>query len=87
MEESSAAFHYSAGMSSMIYILTVLVCITLSFLALQQIRLDLFLKNPRSGYAKLLLIFVSIALGYQVAEFLIAYAEWTGMLKGLFTGA
>jgi uncharacterized integral membrane protein (TIGR02327 family) len=77
------SFYQSMGITGMTYILIVLVCITLSWLSLQQLKLETFLKNPKSMPSKLLLILLSIALGYQVASFLIAYFEWTGMLKGL----
>lgn len=78
------AFFTSLGITGMTYIVVVLVCIAFSWWGLQQLRLDVFLKNPKSTPAKILLIFLSVALGYQVASFLIAYFEWTGMMKGLF---
>lgn len=78
------AFFSNLGITGMTYIFVVLVCIACAWWGLQQIRLDVFLKNPKSTPAKILLIFLSIALGYQVASFLIAYFEWTGMMKGLF---
>ncbi|WP_438447477.1 DUF1146 domain-containing protein [Gorillibacterium sp. sgz5001074] len=84
MGVSGSTYQYSMGFTGMAYIVTVLVCIAFAWLGLQQLRLEVFLKNPKGPYAKLLLIFASVALGYQVASFLIAYVEWTGMLKGLF---
>lgn len=84
MNETGGALQYSLGFTGLAYIVIVLLCIVLAWLGLQQLRLEVFLKNPRNPYAKILLIFASIALGYQVASFLIAYFEWTGMLKGLF---
>lgn len=70
-----------AGVS---YVLVVLVCITLSWMGLQQLRLDVFLKNPKSPFAKILLIFLSIVLGYQVTSFLFQYFQMTSMLRGMF---
>lgn len=84
MYDTGSAFQFNLGLTGMAYIVTVLICIALAWMGLQQLRLDVFLKNPRGPYAKLLLIFASIALGYEVASFLMAYVEWTGMLKGLF---
>jgi uncharacterized integral membrane protein (TIGR02327 family) len=78
------AFFTSLGITGITNIVVVLVCIACSWWGLQQLRLDVFLKNPKSTSAKILLIFLSVALGYQVASFLIAYFEWTGMMKGLF---
>lgn len=82
--ETGASFQFTLGLTGMMYIIVALVCITLAWMGLQQLRLEVFLKNPKGPYAKVLLIFASIALGYEVASFLIAYVEWTGMLKGLF---
>ena len=76
------AFFTSLGITGITNIVVVLVCIACSWWGLQQLRLDVFLKNPKSTPAKILLIFLSVALGYQVASFLIAYFEWTGMMKG-----
>jgi uncharacterized integral membrane protein (TIGR02327 family) len=67
--------------SSLGYIFLVLVCITLSWWALQQFRFDLLLKNPRSAPSKILQIFLSIALGYEVAKFIIDYFNWSSLLK------
>lgn len=54
-------------------------CIALAFWALQAFRFDLFLKNPRSGQAKTLMILLSVVLGYGTAEFLMVYGSWAFM--------
>lgn len=66
------------------YVLVLLVCIVLSWWGLQQLRLEVFLKNPKSTPAKILLIFLSVALGHQVTSFLYDYLQWTGVLTGTF---
>lgn len=83
---TDSSFYYTLGFTGMIYIVLTLVCIALAWIGLQQLRLEVFLKNPKSTPAKILLIFASIALGYEVASFLMAYFGWTGMLKGMFGG-
>lgn len=75
---------FTFAISGIIYILIVLICIALSWWGLQQFRFDLFVKNPRSIQSKLLQIFLSLALGYQVARFIIDYFNWSAMIKGLF---
>lgn len=80
--DSSFSNYY--GSAGLVYILVVLICITFSWWGLQQLRLEVFLKNPRSAPAKVLLIFLSVVLGYQVAGFLFSYFTWAGMLKELF---
>lgn len=76
-------YYNNLGTAGLTYILIALVCIVLAWWGLQQLKLEAFLKNPRSMPAKLLLIFASVALGYQVAQFLFAYSQWTTMLRGL----
>jgi uncharacterized integral membrane protein (TIGR02327 family) len=62
----------------------VLLCIGLSWWALQQFRFDLFVKQPRSAPAKMLQVLLSIALGYQIARFVLDYYNWSTLLKGMF---
>lgn len=85
-QETGSSFYFSLGLTGMTYIFITLVCIACAWWGIQQLRLDVFMKNPRSTPARLLQVFASVALGYQVASFLIAYFEWTGMLKGMFGG-
>lgn len=82
--ESAGALNYSFAVSSLGYIVLTLCAIGVSWWALQQLRLDLFVKNPKSPQVKVLQIFLSIALGYEVSRFLIDYFNWSAMLKGLF---
>lgn len=82
--DSSDPLNYSFAMSSLGYIILTLCAIGLSWWALQQVRLDLFVKNPKSAQVKVLQIFLSIALGYEVSRFLIDYFNWSALLKGLF---
>ncbi|RKN78847.1 DUF1146 family protein [Paenibacillus ginsengarvi] len=75
---------YSMGMTGLLSILVALVCIAVSWWALQQFRFDLFLKQPKSPAAKMLQVLLSIALGYQVARFVLEYFNWSQLLKGMF---
>ncbi|WP_127581132.1 DUF1146 family protein [Paenibacillus koleovorans] len=74
----------SLALSGLAYICIVLIAIFGSWWALQQFRFDLFVRNPRSAPAKVLQVLLSIALGYQVARFIIDYFNWTQLLQGLF---
>jgi uncharacterized integral membrane protein (TIGR02327 family) len=72
------------AISSLIYICIVVICIGFSWWALQQFRFDLFLKQPKSSPAMALQILLSIALGSEVARFIIDYFNWSTLLKGMF---
>lgn len=69
---------------SLIYIGIYLLFIVLSWWALQEFRIDLFLKRPRSTPAKLLQILLSIALGQLVASFFMQYLNLSVGLKLMF---
>jgi uncharacterized integral membrane protein (TIGR02327 family) len=71
------------GMSGMINILISIVCIWCAWWALQNFRIDVFLRQPKSPQAKLLMIFLSIVIGYTVARFVIDYLSWSMMIKYL----
>lgn len=72
------------AMTGMASIAVVVLCIGISWWALQQFRFDLFLKQPRSAPAKLLQVLVSVALGYEIARFLLDYFNWSRLLTGMF---
>ncbi|MDF2958999.1 MAG: hypothetical protein K0S39_734 [Paenibacillus sp.] len=74
----------SMGMNGLMNIVIVLICIGCSWWALQEIHLDKIMKRPRSVQSKLLQILLSIALGYQVARFVIDYFHWSTWLPGMF---
>ncbi|CAG7634289.1 hypothetical protein PAESOLCIP111_03552 [Paenibacillus solanacearum] len=74
----------SMGMSGLLNIVIVLVFIGFSWWVLQELKLDALFKRPRSAQAKLLQVFLSVALGYQLARFVIDYLSWSTWLKGMF---
>lgn len=80
----SDVMDYSLGMTSLLSIMVALVCIGCSWWALQQFRFDLFLKQPKSAPAKMLQVLLSIALGYEIARFILDYFQWSRLLKGIF---
>ncbi|MED4600732.1 DUF1146 family protein [Paenibacillus validus] len=74
----------SIGMKGMLNIVLVLVLIGVSWWSLQELKLDSLFKRPRSMQAKLLQILLSVALGYQVAQFVIDYLAWSTWFSGIF---
>jgi uncharacterized integral membrane protein (TIGR02327 family) len=79
------ATNYTFALGSLGYIILALLCIALAWWALQQFRFELFLKNPKGPQSKVLQVFLSIALGYEVARFMIDYFNWSALLKGMFS--
>lgn len=77
-------FNASLGLAGLINIVVVILCIGLAWWGLQELRFDMLLRRPKGAAAKLLQIFLSIALGYQVARFVIEYFHWSSWLNEMF---
>lgn len=74
----------SMGMNGIINIFITLICIACSWWALQELNLDKMMKRPKSMQSKMLQIFLSVGLGYQLARFFIDYFNWSTWLSGIF---
>jgi len=73
----------SMGLNGLLNIFIVLLCIAVSWWALQELQLEKMLKKPKSVQSKVLQILLSVALGYQIAKFFIDYFLWSSLLKGM----
>lgn len=74
----------AASYMSVVHIALYLICIAISWWALQELRFDLFLKRPKSTAAKVLQILSAVALGHLVASFLLHYLGLAMGLNGIF---
>ncbi|MEK4360423.1 DUF1146 family protein [Paenibacillus sp. FSL M7-1455] len=74
----------SLGVTGLISMIVSLVCIGLSWWALQNLKLDLFIRFPKSPQGKLLHLLLAIILGHFVAKFLLDYLNWSQMIKYMF---
>ncbi|ALS24512.1 MULTISPECIES: DUF1146 family protein [Paenibacillus] len=72
------------GLKGLLNIVVVLVFIAVSWWALQELKLESIFKRPKTAQAKLLQILLSVALGYQIARFIIDYLEWSTWFSGMF---
>ncbi|MDQ0339435.1 putative integral membrane protein (TIGR02327 family) [Caldalkalibacillus uzonensis] len=72
------------GVQALINMILTLALITVSWWALQCIKLDLFVRDINGPQAKILQVAVAIALGYLLASFFIDYMQWTNWLRYLF---
>jgi len=71
------------ALTGLLTIILSVVCIGLSWWALQSFRFDLFVKRPDSAQAKLLQIFLSIVIGHGVSVFFMEYLASSLLLKDL----
>lgn len=74
----------AAGSSSLVSMIVSLLCVVLSWWALQNLKLDLFIRYPKSPQGRLLHLLLAVVLGHFVAGFFLDYLSWSGMLRYLF---
>lgn len=80
----SADLTNAVGSSSLVSMIVSLLCVVLSWWALQNLKLDLVIRYPKSPQGRLLHLLLAIVLGHFVAGFLLDYLSWSGMLRYLF---
>lgn len=62
-----------------------IIFIGLSWWALQSLRFEKILKRPNGAQAKLLQIFLSIVIGYELSRFFLDYLGWSMVFGNLFS--
>ncbi len=72
------------GYSGLLGIVVIIVCIALTWWALQIFRFDLFTHNPNSPQAKTLQVILSIVIGYLLASFFLDFLNWSLNIVNLF---
>lgn len=68
------------GVSALINLCISLVCIVFAWRVLWNVKLEKWLRVPNPSQARALLILLSIAIGHQVARFLIDYLDWSRLI-------
>lgn len=66
-------------------IILTIVFIGLSWWALQSLRFEKIVKNPNGAQAKLLQIFLSIVVGYEISHFFLDYLGWSLTFGNIFS--
>ncbi|AIQ20931.1 MULTISPECIES: DUF1146 family protein [Paenibacillus] len=72
------------GTSGLVSMIVSLLCVVLSWWALQNLKLDLVIRYPKSPQGRLLHLLLAIVLGHFVAGFLLDYLGWSGLLRNVF---
>ena len=62
-----------------------IVFIGLAWWALQSFRFEKIVKRPSGAQAKLLQIFLSIVIGYEVSRFFLDYLGWSLAFGNMFS--
>ena len=71
------------GVDAMIRIVSHLLFIYATFWTLQSIRLDQFFKMHYNRQVRLIVVFISIAIGFTVSSF---FLEFLALCRNLFFG-
>jgi uncharacterized integral membrane protein (TIGR02327 family) len=69
------------AMSGLFHIVITLFSIYFAWILVQQVKWDVFLKQPSSRQAKLVQVVLSIIIGHAFAGFILDYFNWSQMLK------
>lgn len=72
------------GTSGLISMIVSLLCVAISWWALQNLKLDLVIRYPKSPQGRLLHLLLAIVLGHFVAGFLLDYLGWTAQIRHMF---
>ncbi|WP_229724936.1 DUF1146 family protein [Paenibacillus abyssi] len=68
-------------MNGLMSIVVTLLSITFAWYVIQEIKLDAFVKRPRSRQARMLQVLLAIVLGHGFASFILDYLQWSSMLR------
>ncbi|KWX77904.1 DUF1146 family protein [Paenibacillus jilunlii] len=74
----------SIGTSGLVSMIVSLFCVAISWWALQNLKLDLIIRYPKSPQGRLLHLLLAIVLGHFVAGFLLDYLGWSGQIRNMF---
>jgi len=83
-DELTRQIGQTTGMSSMVSMTVSLICIAFAWWALQSVKFDLWIRNPKSPQGRLLHLFLAVVLGRLVAGFLLDYISWSQLLRYMF---
>lgn len=75
---------WQVGVHGLISIIVYLVCIALAFQSVKNIRVEKFMHTERVFEVQIFLLFVAIALGFIVGQFIIALIDASMSLSNFF---
>lgn len=79
-----ANLNYLFGVQAVLYLFVHLISLVVTWWAIQSFKFDLFIKNPQGARAKVLQIFITIAISSLVADFFLNYLNSSLRLPQLF---
>lgn len=83
-ERLSTTVSSTIGTSGLISMIVSLLCVVISWWALQNLKLDLVIRYPKSPQGRLLHLLLAIVLGHFVAGFILDYLNWSSQIRYMF---
>ncbi|KMK78281.1 membrane protein [Alkalihalobacillus pseudalcaliphilus] len=72
------------GQQALIHIFVNVLFLGITWWALQAVRFDVFLRDPKGTRAKVLQVLLTFALAHLLTEFFLSYYQSSQMLRYLF---
>jgi uncharacterized integral membrane protein (TIGR02327 family) len=73
--------YFSVGINALFSVAVMLLSVYLAWVVLQELKLDVFLKQPKGRRAVMLRLMLAVALGYQFSRFILDYWDWSMSLR------
>jgi uncharacterized integral membrane protein (TIGR02327 family) len=73
--------YFSMGMRGLLSAAVMLFSVYLAWVVLQELKLDVFLKQPKGRRAVMLRLMLAVAIGYLFSRFILDYWEWSSSLR------
>jgi len=73
--------YFSVGMNALLSIVVMLFSVYLAWVVLQELKLEVFLKQPKGRRAVMLRLMLAVAIGYLFSRFILDYLDWSLSLR------
>jgi uncharacterized integral membrane protein (TIGR02327 family) len=73
--------YFSMGIRGLLSAAVMLFSVYLAWVVLQELKLDVFLKQPKGRRAVMLRLMLAVAIGYLFSRFILDYWEWSSSLR------
>ena len=73
----------ATGMMGLVHIIVELLSILAAWVVVQDVRFDLFMRQPKGIKARILQVMIAVTVGHLFASFLFSYWQWSSALKFL----
>jgi uncharacterized integral membrane protein (TIGR02327 family) len=73
--------YFSMGIRGLLSAAVMLLSVYLAWVVLQELKFDVFLKQPKGRRAVMLRLMMAVAIGYLFSRFILDYWEWSTSLR------